>query len=83
MNLDFLKAVTLYAQFLKSGIHDSLAYAQYAQDMKNALVILRKTLDEGSSWKKWAGWTKCENFRVFTPPPSLEQLNEIIEKNQM
>jgi len=80
MNIRFLKDVTLYAQYLKNGIHNTQAYSLYAQNMKNSLLILRKMLDKGSKWKKWDGWTKCENFRVFTPPPKIEYLDDIIEK---
>ncbi len=51
----------------------------YANNMRSALVKMRETLDEGSKWKKWDGWTKCENFRVYTPPPSIEQIDKIIK----
>jgi len=44
------------------------------------LVKMRTTLDQGSNWKKWDGWTKCENFRVYTPPPKIEQVDKIIKK---
>ena len=27
-----------------------------------------ESLQKGSHWQKWAGWTDPENFRVFTPP---------------
>jgi len=47
--------------------------------MKDALAKMRTSLDQGSKWKKWDGWTKCENFRVFTPPPAIEQVDKIIE----
>ena len=79
-NIVFLEAVTLYCEFLQSGIEDKATNDYYAINMKNALVKMRNTLNEGSKWKKWDGWTKCENFRVYTPPPKIEQIDKIIEK---
>ena len=79
-NILLLESVTLYCEFLQSGIDDKVTYDYYANNMRNALVTMRNTLDEGSKWKKWDGWTKCENFRVYTPPPGIEQVDEIINK---
>ncbi|HOX28471.1 MAG TPA: glycosyl hydrolase 115 family protein, partial [bacterium] len=43
------------------------------EDWKRKLPVELKTmidlLNQGSSWKKWEGWTKVENFRKITPPP--------------
>ena len=78
-NIRFLESVTLYCEFLKSGSENQTTYNNYAHSMKSALVNLRNTLDKGSKWKKWDGWTKCKNFRVFTPPPSIEMVDEIIK----
>lgn len=77
-----LEAVTLYGEFLQSGIDDKATYDYYANNMKNALVTMRNRLDKGSKWKKWDGWTKCENFRIYTPPPKIEQMDKIIKKYQ-
>lgn len=79
-NILLLESVTLYCEFLQSGIEDKVTYDYYANNMKNALIKMRNRLDEGSKWKKWDGWTKCENFRVYTPPPKIEQVDKIIEK---
>jgi hypothetical protein len=78
-NILLLKAVTLYCEFLQSGIKAQTTHNYYANNMKNALVKIRNTLDNGSKWKKWDGWTRCENFRVYTPMPKIEQVDEIIE----
>ena len=51
-----------------------------AQQMRAALVKRRTTLKQGSQWKKWDGWTRCENFRVYTPPPTLELVDQLIER---
>lgn len=42
------------------------------------LEKLRAMLDEGSKWKKWDGWTACENFRKITPPPDPALVERII-----
>jgi hypothetical protein len=77
-NIVLLETVTLYCEFLQSGIEDAKTYDIYANNMRNALIKMRNTLDEGSKWKKWEGWTKCENFRVYTPPPSIEFVDKVI-----
>jgi hypothetical protein len=79
-NIRLLRAVVRYAEFVQSGRHDPATYEQLADHMRNALVTMRTTLDEGSRWKKWDGWTNCDNFRVYTPPPSIEAVERIIEK---
>jgi len=79
-NFVLLETVTQYCEFLQSGINDRKTYDNYANSMRDALIKMRNTLDEGSKWKKWDGWTKCENFRVYTPPPKIEQVDEIIAK---
>jgi hypothetical protein len=79
-NIRLLRAVVRYGEFVKSGDKDKAAYDRYANDMRDALVKMRTTLDQGSKWKKWDGWTKCENFRVYTPPPDIEMMDKIIEK---
>ncbi|MEL6974049.1 MAG: glycosyl hydrolase 115 family protein [Bacteroidota bacterium] len=79
-NIRLLKAVVHYAEYVRSGVKDQKTYEGYAINMKNALVKMRTTLDTGGKWKKWDGWTKCENFRVFTPPPQVDEVENIIEK---
>ena len=81
-NIKLLETITLYCDFLKSASTNQKTYDFYSGNMKNALLDLRKTLDEGSKWKKWDGWTKCENFRVMVPPPSVALLDEVILENR-
>ena len=79
-NIRLLKAVVHYAEYVRSGIKNPELYEEYATKMKDALIKMRTTLDTGGKWKKWDGWTKCENFRVFTPPPQIDEVETIIEK---
>jgi len=42
------------------------------------LKSLRAMLEQGSSWKKWDGWTKPENFRKITPPPDVDFTEKVL-----
>ncbi|MCK5739532.1 hypothetical protein KAH55_10135 [bacterium] len=53
--------------------------AAHAADTLARLNILRQSLIAGSKWEKWQGWTHPENFRIFTPPPTVERVNRIAE----
>ena len=79
-NIKLLESVTLFCEFMGSTSDNQEAYEYYSKGMKDALMDLRSTLDAGSKWKKWEGWTKCENFRVYTPPPGMEEVDGIINK---
>lgn len=53
---------------------------EVGMDMLNKLITLRKSLDSGSGWDKWEGWTKCKNFRMHTPPPTIEEVESVLSK---
>ena len=74
-----MRAVVAYCEYVKSGGKDLSAYDTYAKAMRDALVKMRSTLDQGGKWKKWDGWTKCEHFRLHTPPPTIDQVDRIIK----
>ena len=78
-NIRLLRAVVAYCEYVKSGGKDLSAYDTYAKAMRDALVKMRSTLDQGGKWKKWDGWTKCEHFRLHTPPPTIDQVDRIIK----
>ncbi|NOY78716.1 MAG: hypothetical protein GXO76_12705 [Calditrichaeota bacterium] len=42
------------------------------------LEKLRQVLQNGSRWKKWAGWYDPDHFRVFTPPPTMDDLKKAV-----
>ena len=46
-------------------------------DVRDHLADLRGMLEKGSDWKKWDGWYKPEHFRVFTPPPTMDELEQV------
>jgi hypothetical protein len=79
-------------QLLKSLIEFNNAYANNRRDSRtrervrglglharDQLLNLRTSLELGSSWEKWKGWYKPENFRIHTPPPKLEDFDRVLE----
>ncbi len=40
------------------------------------LLKLRELLDRGQKWEKWDGWYQVENFRKYTPPPTVQDLEK-------
>ncbi len=77
---------------LKSLIEFNNAYANNRRDSRtrervrglglharDQLLNLRTSLELGSSWEKWKGWYKPENFRIHTPPPKLEDFDRVLE----
>ena len=79
-NLELLKAVVMLSDYLKNEVYNDSLFLFYTTQARDRLVDLRSTLDQGSAWKKWDGWTKPENFRVHTPPPAIEYFDSIIQK---
>ena len=42
------------------------------------LVSLLQSLEKGSRWKKWEDWYRPENFRIHTPPITLEEFDRVM-----
>jgi len=42
------------------------------------LSKLRELLNRGQKWEKWAGWYRVENFRKYTPPPTVQDLEKAL-----
>jgi hypothetical protein len=40
---------------------------------------LRTLLESGSGWAKWDGWYAPENFRIHTPPPTIAEVEALLE----
>ena len=49
-------------------------------DLMSQLTRQLDHLNEGSKWKKWDGWTKPENFRVYTPHYTVVELENRLKK---
>ncbi len=78
LNLKFLRSVILLNNTCATDAANKAAIKQQADEMKNSLVRLRDKLSAGSGWEKWKGFYNPENFRIHTPPPSIEIINKII-----
>ena len=73
-----LGSVILLNNICANDAANKAAIKQQADEMKNSLVRLRDKLSAGSGWEKWKGFYKPENFRIHTPPPSIEIIDKII-----
>jgi hypothetical protein len=47
---------------------------------REKLLDLHAVLERGSRWEKWKGWTHPTNFRIHTPPPTLIDLEVVLQK---
>ncbi|HEX5026865.1 MAG TPA: glycosyl hydrolase 115 family protein [Agriterribacter sp.] len=78
LDLKFLQSVILLNNTLTKDIKDKIAVQQRAVQMKSRLIELRTALSKGSGWDKWKDFYKPENFRIHTPPPSIQRIEEMI-----
>ena len=46
--------------------------------LKKGLLALRRKLEAGSGWEKWTYFYNPENFRIHTPPPTIEMIEKLI-----
>jgi hypothetical protein len=79
LDLKFLQSVVLLNNALTDK-SDKAIIQQKATAMRNALVVLRNKLTAGSGWAKWKDFYKPENFRIHTPPPTIEMVDKMIER---
>jgi hypothetical protein len=77
LDLKFLQSVVVLNNALAEK-NDKVVVRQKATGVRNALVVLRNKLSAGSGWAKWNGFYKPENFRIHTPPPTIEMVDKII-----
>jgi len=78
LDLKFLRSVLLLNNALVNEKSNRELISQKGEEMKNILLDLRKVLTEGSGWEKWKDFYKPENFRIHTPPPTIEMIDKIL-----
>ncbi len=78
LDLKFLQSVLLLNNTLAKKINDKTLLKTQALDMRNTLALLRDTLTKGSGWDKWNGFYLPENFRIHTPPPSMDYIDKLM-----
>lgn len=74
-NLELLESLILLNDAVTAE-QDTAAAAGMA---RKRLATLHESLNAGSRWSKWEGWYLPENFRIHTPPPSIEELEKLID----
>lgn len=80
LNIELSQAILEYNNLLiTQPAQPTLAAA--ARRMQSCLCLLLERLNAGSGWQMWDGFYKPENFRIHTPPPTLERMNKMIARN--
>lgn len=78
LDQQLLKDVLLLNNTLSSDKNNTTLVKQQAANMRKSLIVLRETLTAGSGWEKWKNFYLPENFRIHTPPPTLEMVDKLI-----
>lgn len=77
LDQQLLRDVLLLNNTLASDKNNKVLVKQQAATMRKSLVVLRETLTAGSGWEKWNNFYLPENFRIHTPPPTLEMMDQL------
>ena len=77
MNLRLLQSILQLNNALATDKNNQKLITIRAEAMRNTLIELRQTLAEGSGWAKWKDFYKPENFRIHTPPPTVETVDKL------
>jgi len=80
LNLKLLESTILLNNCLVDNANDLTIIKQESNKMKNSLISLLEKLSQGSGWEKWDNFYNPENFRIHTPPPTIEQVDRIIQQ---
>ncbi|MBK9678674.1 MAG: glycosyl hydrolase 115 family protein [Saprospiraceae bacterium] len=78
LNLQFLQSVLLFNNALAQHPDDKAMILQQGTVLKKGLLALRRKLEAGSGWEKWTNFYNPENFRIHTPPPTIEMIEKLI-----
>lgn len=80
LNLKLLESTILLNNSLVDNASEHTTVKQKSKEMRNRLISLREKLSQGSGWEKWDNFYNPENFRIHTPPPTIEQVDRIIQQ---
>lgn len=78
LNLLLLKSALVLNNSLVNELSDPASVKQKSEELKKSLIALRKKLTNGSGWEKWENFYNPENFRIHTPPPSIERVDNLL-----
>jgi len=80
LNLKLLESTILLNNSLVNQASDRTIVKQNSKEMRNSLILLLEKLSQGSGWEKWDNFYNPENFRMHTPPPTIERVDQLISK---
>jgi hypothetical protein len=78
LDLLFYKSVIEYNNALVNDRNNRTRISEKGAAMRSILEQLRNTLTKGSGWDRWKNFYLPENFRIHTPPPTLEMIDKLI-----
>lgn len=80
LNLKLLKSTIVLNNSLRNQANNPALVKQKSEEMRNSLIVLREKLSQGSGWEKWENFYNPENFRIHTPPPTIERVDRLINQ---
>jgi hypothetical protein len=80
LNLKLLESAILLNNSLVNQASDRTIVKQKSKKMRNRLISLLEKLSQGSGWEKWDNFYNPENFRIHTPPPTIERVDRLIQQ---
>ena len=80
LNLKLLESAILLNNSLVNPASDRTVVEQKSKEMRNSLISLLEKLSQGSGWEKWDNFYNPVNFRIHTPPPTIEQVDHLINQ---
>ena len=80
LNLKLLETAILLNNSLVNHANNSALIKQKSEEMRNSLISLLEKLSQGSGWEKWDNFYNPENFRIHTPPPTIEWVDKILNQ---
>ena len=80
LNSELLKSTILLNNCLADKTSDRTLVKQWSKELKYSLKLLREKLSQGSGWEKWGNFYNPENFRIHTPPPTIERVDQLIDQ---
>lgn len=80
LNLKLLESAILLNDSLVNQSNNSALIKQKSEELRNSLISLLQKLSQGSGWEKWENFYNPENFRMHTPPPTIEQVDQLLSQ---
>lgn len=83
-NLEFAKTMVEFNNaYHTAGDRDASEREELKEllgDARNQLIEFRSLLEQGSRWSKWKGWYAPDELKYYTLPPTLKDLDRVLER---